>query len=476
MLQRYSPVAYSSAPIPIRNTGRHKSGRALRLLRALPFALLAFVLNPGTAAALPSPAHADLGPAIITLNGPWKFHTGDDALWADPNFDDSDWEIVDLTATPGAHDGDVGLTGYVSGWQMKSHRGYFGYAWYRLRISVSAPQQEALALCGPFYVDSAYQVYFNGRLLGGVGDFGQQTPVAHSNHLPMIYPLSRSVEVASSENEVSGVLAIRVWMGPWALKYPDTGGVHIAPVIGTANGAAAVYQHEWLEMIRGYIVDAIEGLAFVLLAGIACSLIPFDRSNPTYRCLAVALILLGLARANQAVFFWWQFETVQEFELATVVLLVPLSLAAWTMTWYTWFRLRDSAWLPTGVGALSVLYVGSQFLSRSWFYGVFPQWFVVAARYGSIAARWLFMLLTLLIVVRCISQRGREKWFALPAILLISVGLFTPELVTLHIPGIWFPFGTGVSLNEYAYAGFDAAFVALALSRLYSLRQPLATS
>src|SRR3954452_6158804 len=46
--------------------------------------------------------------AATLLDGDWRFRTGDDPHWAEANTDDSGWEIVDLTATPGSHDGDVG--------------------------------------------------------------------------------------------------------------------------------------------------------------------------------------------------------------------------------------------------------------------------------------------------------------------------------------------------------------------------------
>src|SRR5450432_151913 len=47
--------------------------------------------------------------AAILLDGPWRFHTGDDPHWADANTDDSGWEQIDMTPVPGSHDGDVGL-------------------------------------------------------------------------------------------------------------------------------------------------------------------------------------------------------------------------------------------------------------------------------------------------------------------------------------------------------------------------------
>lgn len=119
---------------------------------------------------------------------PGKFHTGDNPLWADPNFDDSTWETVDLTPPPGAHDSDVGLKGYVPGWQATGHRGYFGYAWYRIRVAVDAPQRQTLSLCGPFYTDSVYQVFVDGRLLGSSADLSGPIPVAYNPHLPRIFP------------------------------------------------------------------------------------------------------------------------------------------------------------------------------------------------------------------------------------------------------------------------------------------------
>ena len=112
--------------------------------------------------------------------GPWSFHVGDDRAWSSPDFDASSWETVDLTASPGAHDGDVGLTGFVPGWGARGHAGYAGFAWYRLRIPINAALSEPLVLAGPPAVDSAYQVFCDGQLLGGEGDFSGALPAVVS--------------------------------------------------------------------------------------------------------------------------------------------------------------------------------------------------------------------------------------------------------------------------------------------------------
>jgi hypothetical protein len=432
------------------------------------------VCGTGAAAASAPAQPVTLGSGVSALNGPWKFQTGDDARWAQPDFDDSAWDDLDLTPPPGAHDGDMGLSGYVPGWQARGHKGYFGFAWYRLHVALAAPAGEPLALIGPPYVDSAYQLFVNGRLQGGVGDFSGATPAAYGIHKPRLFALEAGTLPTGNRGPV--VVALRVWMGAWGGGATEGGGIHIAPSLGTGPGAQARFEQQWFETFRGYIVDAVEALIFVLLAIMAGMLIPFDRGNPAYGWLAAALLLLAAARGNQAVFFWAEIETFHGFELVTVTLLVPLCLAAWTLTWCHWLRLSDLRWMRPMVIALTGVYLAAQFLRRSWFYGVFPPGVNGMLAFLVLAARWLFVALLCIILWRAARRPGRERWLTLLAIVLVSIGLFAPELSTLHVPGIWFPFGTGVSRSEYAYAAFDMALFALLLRRLYGLQPPRAAS
>src|SRR6185312_8857012 len=75
---------------------------------------------------------------VIALNGPWKFITGDNPRYAKATYNDSAWETADLAAPPGAHDDDVGLSGYIPGWAAKGHPNYSGYAWYRMKIPLDS--------------------------------------------------------------------------------------------------------------------------------------------------------------------------------------------------------------------------------------------------------------------------------------------------------------------------------------------------
>jgi hypothetical protein len=54
------------------------------------------------AAALPD-AHTlvidELGKGLAPLDGSWQFHLGDNPAWADPAFDDDNWEQLRLSST-----------------------------------------------------------------------------------------------------------------------------------------------------------------------------------------------------------------------------------------------------------------------------------------------------------------------------------------------------------------------------------------
>jgi hypothetical protein len=454
-------------PLATRTTRPVRRRHGLSLLAVPLLAVHALAQGPNLPSASAPTVSIVLDRSIVALNGPWKFHTGDDPRWAAPRFDDLAWENVDLTPPAGAHDGDVGLSGYVPGWTARGHVGYSGYAWYRMTVSVAAPSEQPLALTGPPDVDDAYQLFVNGRLVGSAGDFTGPVPVVYSVQ-PRIILLPPSLVPMSPDGKRSIVLAFRVWMSAGDVgAAPDVGGIHIAPALGIRSTIAAQYQLQWLETVRGYVLEVIEPILFVLLAIMACSLIAFDPSDTAYLWLSAALVLTGLVRANQALFFWGQYESVHAFDIATSVILVPLGLGAWTMAWRAWFRLPRPRWIPRAVLAMTVLYIASQLLSRSWMASTVPH--PIGAVFHTISSclRVLFALLLILVGYGSFRLPIRDRWLALTALPLVSVGLFAQELSELHVPGIWFPFGTGVSRAQFAYPAFDVIMFTLLWRRLH---------
>lgn len=426
---------------------------------------VALLLLQIPAARSEAPAALTLGESTIHLNGPWRFRTGDDPSWADVAFDDSGWENVDLTPVrPDANDGDVGITPYVPGWTSKGHAGYQGYAWYRMHLTVASPAGETLAVLGPWAVDSAYQLYVNGRLLGSVGGFAGRAPTAHGYHYPGVFELP--AEIA---NGGAMVIAIRAWMGAWALPQSGSGGIHVAPAIGERKAITAQYRLQWLRIFEGYAVDAVPALLFVVMVVMAFSLRLFDPADPAYSWLVVALVLSAIQRGNQAFFFWWEVETVQDFVYLIIALVGSLNLAAWIMAWRHWFKLETPARLPRIVGALTLTLIAVQVLSRPWlFHDALPPSLAIVARYLVRGVRLGFLLTFIWVVYQGVRRHAREAWFALPAAVAIGIVLFASELAAVHVPGIWFPWGVGLSLSEIASVGFDALLFVLLLRRLWS--------
>jgi hypothetical protein len=424
------------------------------------------VLSLPTAAAALNTALTTLGRSAMSLDGPWKFHTGDDPRWADPGFDDSSWEGMDLGAAPDANDGDVGITPYTAGWGAKGHPDYHGYAWYRIRVAVTPPAGEALALLGPWAVDSVYQVYANGTLLGGVGDFSGTTPTAYGTHYPKSFALPPAMAHGGPM-----VLAIRVWSGTWTGA--DGGGIHVAPVIGTQDAIGAQYRMQWLKIIEGYAVDAVPALAFFLMAVMVLSLLLVDRGNRAYPWLAAALLLSGIQRGNQAFFFWCQIETIQEFVYVITVLVGSLNLGAWVMAWRAWFKVERPLWLPRVVAVLTLALIAAQVLGYSRVLGSIslPHWASMAVHELILGLRWAFLLTFMLVATQGVRGQGREGWYTLPVVLAIGAVVFAAELSMLHVPGIWFPYGVGVSLSEYMSVVFDVLLFGLLLRRLWSYRR-----
>ena len=264
-------------------------------------ALLACLVLAALAHAQDKPAqamtHVTLGPSVVPLYGPWKFTVGDSPidpathapLWAQPGFDDSQWETVDLTPK-GVLDPLGGFSDYVKGWTARGHAGYSGYAWYRIRVQVAAQPGEKLALAGPSYVDDAYQLFSDGTLIGSFGKFSGEPAdfllyPAHDVRPAAAGARLRSLGAGAGFSALDGALDTMVTQA-------DTGGMHTAPLLGDAGAVSAGYQLRWLEPIRSHVAGLVEGLLYLLLAIVAFSLTRFDRSDPVYVWMGSIFLLL----------------------------------------------------------------------------------------------------------------------------------------------------------------------------------------
>jgi hypothetical protein len=411
-----------------------------------------------------------LGQAIVALNGPWKFHTGDNPLWASPQFDDSAWEMVDLTPAAGAFDPNAGLSRYVPGWTAKGHPGYWGYAWYRMRVQIFPRPGQKVALTGPSDLDDGYQFFDDGKLVGSFGKFFPDARAPRTyNSQPQIFliPPAADGKVSSPESPPTQELAFRVWMNPYTLSYEsDPGGFHVAPLIGDASVVRAHYELAWLELLRSSASYIGEAILYLLLAIMACSLILFDRVDPVYRWLAGTLLLSAMGYADVVVAALTQIEGIVQSSLLENALFFSFAMGGWIMVWWVWFRLSRPMWMPRAILLLTLLYALSGAVGDGLLFTVVPYRVSAIFHLSSLGIRFIFVGLLFFISIQGIRKQGREGWFAVPAVALFGVGEFWPELQTLHIRTRWFPFGISVTISQIRGVVLVSAIFALLLRRL----------
>ncbi|HSS21684.1 MAG TPA: hypothetical protein VLL54_16545 [Pyrinomonadaceae bacterium] len=363
--------------------------------------------------------------AATLLDGPWRFHTGDDPHWADPNTDDSDWETIDLTAPPGSHDGDVGLPDYVAGWMAHGHPGYQGYAWYRRAVTVPAGPA-SWDILGPTLVEDGYEIHWNGQLLGGSGRLGPDPRVVGTRPLRFALP-------ADAAN-THGVIAVRAFMLPASAPSAEGGGMHSAPILAPRPIATALHRGQWQRTVAGYIVEVIEPIAMLAVIGLALRF----RSGSSKGFLifaSIALALMAARRLNNAIVAWTDLMDLRTYSWLASWMWVP-TVAFWTLAWNRWcvrpWRSIDVLAVVLAVAGIVGAVIHSARVTS-------------VSRLGTIA---LFVLIGVR-VVRC----GPMRILAFVTLASIIAAFFGGELLDpIGVPGIWFPFGIGVSRTQYIYA------------------------
>ena len=363
--------------------------------------------------------------ASTLLDGSWRFHTGDDPRWADANTDDSGWETIDMTALPGSHDGDVGLPDYVGGWMAHGHPGYHGYAWYRRAVTVPSGTA-SWDILGPTLVEDGYELYWNGQRLGGSGKLGPAPRVVVTRPQRFSLPASAA--------GTRGMLAIRTYKLPGSTS-ADGGGMHNAPILAPRPISDELHSVQWERTIAGYIVEVIEPIAMFAVIFVALGFLSRSSHRGFLIFASIALALMAVRRLNNAIIAWTDLLDLETYAWLASVMWVP-AVGAWTLAWNRWclrpWRSIDlSAVVLAGAGLIGAV-IHSASVTR-------------ASRLGSIA---LFIVIGMRIV-----RSGPMRILALVTLTLIIAALFGSELPNpIGVPGIWFPFGIGVSRTQYIYA------------------------
>jgi len=126
---------------------------------------------------------------IENLDGFWRFNIGDNKEWTNPNYDESDWDVVFIP----------------SRWEDEGYNGYDGYAWYRKKFDVKSRYLDQKLYLSLGVVDDVAEIYINNILVGISGSFPPQYETAYNTKIWL--PLPDKILNKSGNN----LIAVRVY-------------------------------------------------------------------------------------------------------------------------------------------------------------------------------------------------------------------------------------------------------------------------
>ena len=420
-------------------------------MRRLPSLVLLTSLCASLASAQnPAPATAPqmsitLGHSAVALDGPWRFHIGDNPQWSDPNFNDSSWETTNVGVAADSYDPNMGTPGFVPGWTGKGHPGYSGFAWYRIRVHLTGADAP-LALLAPSDVDDSYQIFVNGRLVGSFGDFNRRDVSGYFTR-PRMFRLPTSVLRNSPGGNLD--IALRFYMVPRTLLQNNSpGGMHDPPYIGFTSAIVPVYHVQWENLLRISATSVVTLLIYLLFSLLILMLFAFDRTErilllPLAACAVDALVGLLVILASSTTLL-----TANSF-LYQILVLSYTALALWAITWWAYFGLRQMKWIRNAVIIVAALSAAIDLLfNLLTTSGPSTPHIVFTAR--SIANHVLgISLIAVLILIAWFGIRKAQKvdWLLLLALIFYGVPSLNSTYNALHIRTAWFPFGLNIQLS-----------------------------
>jgi hypothetical protein len=130
----------------------------------------------------------------INLQGGWRFEIGDNSKYANPGYDDSDWENISVPSL----------------WENQGFPGYDGFSWYRIEVKIPRHLRDRQLYLKLGRIDDVDRTFWNGTLIGGEGEFPPKIRTA--------YDVKRCYRIPPESVKFGGrnVIAVRVydmWLG-----------------------------------------------------------------------------------------------------------------------------------------------------------------------------------------------------------------------------------------------------------------------
>jgi phosphoserine phosphatase RsbU/P len=201
---------------------------------------------------------------VISLDGLWRFHPGDDARWASPTFDDSAWPLL-RSDEP---------------WTTQGYNNLSGFAWYRFRVQAPSPAIPLALLLPSILTD--YEVFENGARIGGFGQMPPHGSLRFNQRL--LYPVAPANAGATLQ------FAIRVWHHPIFATYLGGGPRYAGAYLGKdtlVERQFGLLKEERLTQIASFFaVGILNAVVSVTVFGLYL----YRRSEREYLWFAILLL------------------------------------------------------------------------------------------------------------------------------------------------------------------------------------------
>lgn len=208
---------------------------------------------------------------VISLDGMWRFHPGDNPEWVSSSFDDSKWALLHSDQP----------------WTTQGYPSLSGFAWYRFRVQTfSKPTPLALLLPS---ILTDYEVYANGVKIGEVG---QMPP-----HGSLRFNQTLLYRLPAIEPGATVQFAIRVWHHPIFATYlgggPRYGGARLGEAAVLENQQHSLQAQRLNRVVSFYAVGILDAVISITVLG----LFLFRRSEREYLWFALLLLSNALLAA-----------------------------------------------------------------------------------------------------------------------------------------------------------------------------------
>jgi signal transduction histidine kinase/CheY-like chemotaxis protein len=324
----------------------------------------------------------------VSIAGQWQVRPGDDLTWADPQYDTTDWQSVQVPVT--SLDVDLGSDNML---------------WFRVTLQLDTRHPSIHTNLGALGVTisnvmSAYELYAGGQRIGAAGDM-PPSPRQEFDH-NRVYQLPADAVAANGEV----VLALRVWRNPDNVNAWDRAGPYFGEfLVGNVGDLRE-------RLLRKALLPNFVLAVLYLVIGIYHLLIA--RRNPVLReffwfgCFSIVLAVYTFESSQGKYLLdvpYWLHKKVEFFALYSAPIF-------FSQTLFT--VIRRPLPLPIrllllvfGVFTIAVLIPGQEILGRTltWFQYLGIVWSILMAGYmswfayqGSRSARGIVVLLGLVVL------------------------------------------------------------------------------